>query len=117
MLKTAMIAAGALIAIGATSLPAQAGSTGFSIGFSGAHGGIHFSSPGYRAPGYGTHHRHVVSPRAMTQRLRQQGFHRVQGLQRRGHVYTARAQRGWGRHVLVTADARTGRVLSLRRIR
>ena len=116
MLKTALIAAGALVAAMTVSLPAQAAGPSFSFGISGSHGAFHFSSPGYRSPGYRHwHQRHVLPPRAVIQRLRQQGY-RVHGVQRRGNVYLARSQQRWGQRVLITADARTGRVLSVRRI-
>lgn len=132
MLKTVLIAAGALVAVTAASLPASAANASFGMAISSSQGTIEIRGPGYRNPGYRGpsrgHFRHqrVLSPRDVTRHLHRQGFQRVHGLQQRGAVYTARAvqrhsgaramQRrgGW---VQVSVNARTGQVVSVRRIR
>lgn len=116
MLKTTLIAAGALVAASVVSVPAHAGSPNFSFGISGPQGSIHFSTPGYRGHAYAPWRQRALSPRAVTQRLHSQGFRRIHGLERRGHVYTARAQQRRGQRVRVAVNAFTGQVVSVRRI-
>jgi hypothetical protein len=119
MFKTALIAAGVLLAATAASVPAQASGVSFSFGISSGQGGFHIGTPGHARPHHHWRgHRHqALSPRAIAQRLHGQGFRRVGQLQRRGHVYTARAQQRRGQWVIVQANAYTGQVMSVRRIR
>lgn len=118
MFKTAVIAAGALIAATAASVPAQAGTTSFSFGITSPQGGFYFGTPSHARPHHWRGHRQqILSPRAVTQRLHRQGFRNVSRLQRQGNTYTARAQQRRGQWVMVRANAVTGEVMSVRRTR
>lgn len=117
MLKTALIAAGALL-IAAASVPAEAGHTGPSVAMSGSGISIHIGQPGYHGHGHSHWKRpQVLPPREVFNRLHRQGFSRIYGLQLRGNVYVARAQARHGQWVRVSANAYTGQVLWVRSVR
>ena len=129
MLKTTPIAAGALIAAGTMSAPADAGSR-FSLGFFGPHGSIVIGkqSDYHRDHGrdrhrdfcdhrHHNHYRQYLSPYAVKRLMRRQyGFYRVSDPYMKHGTYRLYAQHPRGYWVKVKVDPRSGRILRWRPI-
>lgn len=112
-IKTALIAAGTLIAASAAAIPsARADGLGVGLYFGTPHAGFYITDRD-RHRHARPHHfrRHVLAPRIIRRQLRRHGFHRVVSLDLRGPVYVARAVARRGVVYRVTLDARTGRIL------
>lgn len=112
-LKTALIAAGALVAVAVAGSPAaHAAGASVSIGVQPGvpHAGVY---PAHRFDqrGYPRGYRHVLSERAVRHHLHRQGFRDVRGLHLRGGVYVATATAGRGVVYRLAVDAYSGRVL------
>jgi len=107
--KTTMIAAGALIAASAATVPAaQADSVRFNLQFGTPNATIQFGTP-HRGPRW---QRHKLSPQDARRVLRNQGFRNIRFLDRRGSVYVARAVAYNGRPYTVRVNAYSGRIVA-----
>jgi len=116
--------AAALVALTAlTAAPASAGSLSVEFG----RGGIEFGFPGHgnwndrgdrgwgnRGDRRGRHH--FLSPQEVRRILRNQGYRRINYVDRQGNIYQAEATRNGRRYGLVVS-ARDGDVLNRYRIR
>jgi hypothetical protein len=58
----------------------------------------------------------TMSPREIRRALRRQGYRDVYAMDRRGRVYHVRAENYRGRPVALVVSARTGEILSVRRV-
>jgi len=107
--KTTIIAAGALIAAGAATVPsAQAHNAGVGLQFGTPNFSVHFRTP-YRDPRW---HRQALSPREVRRVLRGYGYRQIRFLDRRAPVYVVRAVAYNGRAYTVRVSAYNGRIIA-----
>lgn len=104
------LAAG-LVALGSLAFTAPSNAAGLSItiGPSAPYGSLELVD--HRGGGYGR-----LSPREVRRILRDEGYRQIQFLDRGGRIYTASAEDWRGREVIVRVSARSGDIISVRRI-
>lgn len=102
------IAAG-LFAIGALAATAPANAAGLSVVIDSSYATVGIERVDHRG-GY------ALSPREVRRILRYEGYRQIQFLDRGGRVYTARAEDYRGRDVIVRVSARSGNIISVRRL-
>jgi len=113
--KSAVVAS--LMLVGASlATPASAGQ--LSVAFDRPHGGaVVETGASWRQghnDGYGW--RHWTSPREVRRILRRAGFHEIRHVESQGRSYVARALDYRDRPVIVRVSARSGEILTVRRV-
>ena len=110
--KTTIIAAGALMAASAATIPtAQAGNVNFGLYFGTPNASVYFG-PGYRHQRGPRWHRQALSPSEVRRVLRGYGYRQIRFLDRRAPVYVVRAVAYNGRAYTVRVSAYNGRVIA-----
>ena len=109
MFRTTIAASVVGLASLAFTAPSNAAKMSVTIGSPAGYGAVEFVD--HRG---GWHDR--LSPRDVRRILRDEGFRRIQFLDRGGRIYTASAEDWRGREVIVRVSSRSGAIISVDRI-